>query len=89
MQKAVSLNITGRVQGVGFRYRAMSTAQELNLSGFVKNRYDGSVYSEVCGEDYAVDQFIEWCKQGPPLARVDQVKVSELPLFEQNGFYIR
>ncbi len=89
MQKAVSLNITGRVQGVGFRYRAMSIAQELNLSGFVKNRYDGSVYSEVCGEDYAVDQFIEWCKQGPPLARVDQVKVSELPLFEQNGFYIR
>ena len=89
MQKAVSLNITGRVQGVGFRYRAMSTAQELNLSGFVKNRYDGSVYSEVYGEDYAVDQFIEWCKQGPPLARVDQVKVSELPLFEQNGFYIR
>ncbi len=89
MQKAVSLNITGRVQGVGFRYRAMSIAQELNLSGFVKNRYDGSVYSEVCGEDYAVDQFIEWCKQGPPLARVDQVKVSELPLFEQNGFYIK
>ena len=88
MKKAVSLTISGKVQGVGFRWHTKQTADELNISGFVKNRSDGSVYVEAVGEDYAIEQFIEWCKQGPSWARVENVTIGEIPLFETNGFRI-
>jgi len=89
MKKAVALKITGKVQGVGFRWHTKQTADALNISGFVKNQYDGSVYVEAVGEDYAIEQFTEWCKQGPSWARVDKVNLSNLPLFEANGFKIK
>jgi len=89
MKKAVALKITGKVQGVGFRWHTKQTADTLNVSGFVKNQYDGSVYVEAVGEDFAIEQFTEWCKQGPSWARVDHINLSDLPLFEASGFKIK
>ena len=47
----------GRVQGVGFRYTAYHIAQELSLSGWVKNEFDGTVLCEVQGDGAAIDEF--------------------------------
>ncbi|WP_422015710.1 acylphosphatase [Reyranella sp.] len=74
------LAITGRVQGVGYRDWAMATAQRLGLSGWVRNRTDGSVEALVVGDDEAVGRMIEACRRGPTLARVDAVDVEPVDL---------
>lgn len=89
MKKAVTLKITGRVQNVGFRYHTRKKAEEFHISGFVKNRPDGSVYAEAAGEEENLDRFILWCHNGPTWARVDDVKIQEMPYREYDGFSIR
>lgn len=74
------LTITGRVQGVGYRDWAMVTARRLGLSGWVRNRSDGSVEALVVGDDTAVGQMIEACRRGPTMARVDAVDIEPLDL---------
>ena len=74
------LSITGRVQGVGYRDWAMRTAERLGLSGWVRNRMDGSVEALVVGEDAAVGEMIEACRRGPRLAEVDAVDVDPVDL---------
>ncbi|MFN4013803.1 MAG: acylphosphatase [Reyranella sp.] len=74
------LAITGRVQGVGYRDWAVATGQRLGLSGWVRNRTDGSVEALVVGEDDAVGKMIEACRRGPALARVDAVDVEPVDL---------
>jgi acylphosphatase len=65
--------ITGRVQGVGFRWRARETAQSLHIKGWVRNNADGTVETWAEGEKTALDQFLSWLQQGPSYARVDHV----------------
>ena len=72
----VHLRIRGRVQGVFFRATACDRARELGLGGWVRNRPDGSVEAVACGERDAVEAFVDWCHQGPPAARVDEVEVT-------------
>ncbi len=74
------LAITGRVQGVGYRDWAVATGQRLGLSGWVRNRTDGSVEALIGGDDDAVGRMIEACRRGPPLARVDAVDVEPVDL---------
>jgi acylphosphatase len=74
---AKHLSITGIVQGVGYRASFMAQAQALRLSGWVRNRRDGSVEAVVAGDAAGVDEIIAWARQGPPGARVDGVAVSE------------
>ena len=74
------LGIAGRVQGVGYRDWAVATGQRLGLSGWVRNRTDGSVEALVVGEDEAVGRMIEACRRGPALARVDAVDVESVDL---------
>ncbi len=71
------LAISGRVQGVGFRFYMERKARELGLSGWVRNRRDGSVESVVQGSAQAVETMIAWARQGPPSAVVAEVKISE------------
>lgn len=74
------LSITGRVHGVGYRDWAVATGQRLGLSGWVRNRSDGSVEALVVGDDDAVARMIEACRRGPTLARVDAVDVEPVDL---------
>lgn len=73
---AKRLNITGIVQGVGYRAAFHDTAVALGLSGWVRNRRDGSVEATVRGDARQVDAIIDWARRGPPGAKVSQVSIS-------------
>jgi acylphosphatase len=66
--------VFGRVQGVSFRFYTRDTAAELDLTGWVANRYDGSVEVVAEGPRSALDQLLDYLHGGPPMARVDQVQ---------------
>lgn len=74
--KSVDVAITGVVQGVGYRWSGMAQAEQLGVSGFLRNESDGSVFGHFEGPDEAVDALIEWCWQGPSMAQVTSVKVT-------------
>ncbi|HKV14946.1 MAG TPA: acylphosphatase [Reyranella sp.] len=74
------LTITGRVQGVGYRDWVVDTGQRLGLTGWVRNRGDGAVEALIVGEDAVVGTMIDACRQGPPLARVDEIDVEPVDL---------
>ena len=75
----VYLLIKGKVQGVFYRVTAQEKAQQLHLTGWVKNTIEGHVEAVASGEQVAVDQFISWCKKGPSKANVEEVQVKVLP----------
>ena len=76
--KNVRIIISGKVQGVLFRQSARDRAHRLGLEASAENCEDGSVCILAQGEDEAVDQFISWCKQGPPAATVRDVTVVQM-----------
>ena len=67
------VTIRGRVQGVGFRYWARRTATARGLTGWVRNRRDGSVEAVFAGDEQAVADMIKLCRRGPEAARVATV----------------
>ncbi len=69
--------LSGRVQGVGFRYAARNMASLLGITGFVRNLSNGDVYIEAEGIRVQMDEFIAWCREGPPRARVEKMDVFE------------
>jgi acylphosphatase len=71
----VQLHILGRVQGVCYRQSAQQIAKSLNLFGWVRNLPDGSVQAEAQGMTCDLEAFVNWCKQGPARAQVEDVKV--------------
>lgn len=73
-QKRVQLIVRGRVQGVFYRAGAQREAKRLGLTGWVKNRTDGSVEVVVEGEEDPVKDFLGWAQHGPSTARVDHVE---------------
>jgi acylphosphatase len=81
--------ISGRVQGVGFRYFAQDVAAREGVSGFVRNRPDGSVEAHVEGEIEAVTRVERALAQGPPGARVEDLAVEPAaPTGRVSGFRI-
>lgn len=79
------LLVHGRVQGVGFRASLAWEAQNMGVTGWVRNRRDGTVEAMIQGSDEAVAAMIAWTRRGPPGARVDRVGV-ELGSGEFTGF---
>lgn len=69
------LRITGRVQGVGFRYALQDEAARRGVNGWVRNRNDGSVEALLQGEAEAVESLTAWARRGPPGARVGEVEI--------------
>ena len=86
--RAVNIKVTGKVQGVFFRESAKDVADELNLNGFARNESDGSVYTEVEGEETALEKFAAWCHEGPEHAKPEEIKVTRQPLSDFQGFRI-
>lgn len=82
--------VSGRVQGVAYRFSAQDEAESLGLVGWVRNLPDGRVEVVAQGRPADVDRLIEWCRRGPPLARVTSVEVEELdPRDDLRDFTIR
>ena len=73
--KAVQARVSGRVQGVSFRWYTEEQARRLGVTGWVRNEPDGSVLVHAEGDDEAVDDLVAWCRTGPSLARVSDVAV--------------
>jgi acylphosphatase len=83
------LKIKGHVQGVLYRRHAERKALSLGLVGFVRNLPDGSVECVIEGEREALEKFLAWARKGPPMARVDQVVVTEQEARGEVGFQLR
>jgi acylphosphatase len=81
-RRCVRLLVTGQVQGVSYRWSAQRYAQHLGLTGWVRNLDGGEVEATAEGEAAVVEQFIAWCRQGPPAAEVERVEVTEQPVAE-------
>ncbi len=75
--KSVRLSIAGKVQGVYYRNWTVTNARQFNLSGWVRNRLDGSVEAVLCGEEHQVLTMIDACWQGPSAARVDSIQIED------------
>ncbi len=73
----LNIHVYGIVQGVGFRYAAKQQARSIGINGFVRNEPDGSVYIEAEGEDIALAEFVQWCRNGPAYASIEDMKVEE------------
>ena len=73
------LTFSGMVQGVGFRYHAHMLATQLGLTGYVKNNFDGTVESEVQGEIYLIEQFLEKIKNTGHI-RIEHVAMYDMPV---------
>jgi len=83
------LVISGRVQGVAFRYATREAAEAHGLRGWVRNLADGRVEAVLEGDSAAVAEMVAWCRQGPPAARVAGVVVrDEVPAGEPAGFRV-
>ncbi len=77
MERAVHVVIAGRVQGVGFRAFVVQEAKRLDVAGWVRNRRDGTVEAVLIGPSDAVEMIIALCRDGPALADVRDVAVSD------------
>jgi acylphosphatase len=82
------IHITGRVQGVGFRWSAANEARNREIKGFVKNLSDGGVYIEAEGTPVQLNIFVDWCKKGPAFGSVESVKVEAVPPVNYTDFRI-
>lgn len=79
---------TGRVQGVGFRYKARYVADHYGLTGYVRNEYDGSVLVEVQGTELDIQMFLQNLYQDRYID-IDNLEKREIPVIEkENAFYI-
>jgi acylphosphatase len=87
-RRTVRVRIEGGVQGVGYRYWTERVAAELRLTGWVRNRRDGSVEALFAGTADDVAQMLERCKDGPRAARVTAVEIVEEGGEAPNGFSV-
>ena len=88
--KRVHLFISGRVQGVGFRYAVEEKASALGINGWVRNLFDGRVEAIGEGENKLINEFVDFCRCGPCGAIVkDLIIEEETPVQNVKGFEIR
>ena len=77
MKSRVHVTISGRVQGVWFRASTRDKAEQLGITGWVKNTIDGDVEAVFEGEEECVQEMINWCHQGPPHSKVENVEIKK------------
>jgi acylphosphatase len=85
--KAKRLTIAGRVHGVGYRQWMVESARALGVSGWVRNRFDGTVEALVAGDAAAVEELLRACRRGPRLALVTQIDEQLADPPDEIGFY--
>ena len=75
-KKQVQVTIKGHVQGVFFRGNTRDRANRMGIEGWVKNQANGDVKAVFEGDEELLEDMIDWCHKGPPMARVDEVKTT-------------
>ncbi len=89
-KKAVHAIISGRVQGVFFRMETREAAERFGVNGWVRNCSDGTVEAVFEAASAKVDQMTDWCKKGPPMASVSDIRIEPIGYTgEYKGFSIR
>jgi acylphosphatase len=88
MPATVSIIVRGKVQGVFYRQSSREKALHVGITGRVMNHADGSVHILATGTPEQLDNFIAWCRQGPPKARVTDVSVEKVRLQNFDTFSI-
>jgi acylphosphatase len=86
--KHLDICVSGKVQGVAFRFSTKAVADQLGVKGIVKNQTDGTVYIEAEADPFAMESFLEWCNEGPQGAKVTKVEVLEGELKNYRNFEI-
>jgi acylphosphatase len=89
IRRHYNIFVSGKVQGVSYRFNAQAKAHQFDLTGFVKNLPNGKVYVEVEGTEANINKFIEWCYVGPRLAKVSEVKAEESELQGYQTFEVK
>lgn len=87
--KHLTIRIHGKVQGVYFRNSTKMVADQLGVTGWIKNDSDGSVYIEAEGDGWIMENFLDWCAEGPERAEVQLVEKSEGELQGFQNFIIK
>jgi len=82
------ITVKGRVQGVGYRDALRRQAEKLGVTGWVRNRSDGSVEALLQGSAEALDALVSWARRGPPAASVGEV-LTGVPAAEHDRAYTR
>jgi acylphosphatase len=82
------IRVVGKVQGVFFRASTKAKADELNIKGSVRNEPGGTVYIEAEGDPANMEQFVDWCRQGPPRSRVDNLDVRDAKVTGYTDFSV-
>ena len=80
--------IYGKVQGVNYRSAMQDEAFRIGLSGWVRNRRDGTVEAYLCGTPQAIERMLDWARSGPPLARVDKVEALDATEYPAGDFEV-
>ena len=87
--KAINITLEGRVQGVGCRRFLLDKAIELSIKGHIKNLPDGTVFAFATGTNLQLDEFLEWCHKGSPVAKVRKVTVEQTEVSDATCFKIK
>ncbi len=88
--RAIRVLVSGRVQGVGYRMASYERARRLGVTGWVRNREDGSVEVFAQGDAKQLDAFVLWLREGPAYSRVDGVSIRDAALDPSiDSFYPR
>jgi acylphosphatase len=78
MKKHISIKITGRVHGIGFRFSSYEKFVDLGLIGKAETTPDNAIVVEAEGEEAALNELVKWCHEGPSGAKIDSVEVTEI-----------
>lgn len=88
-KQCMRFKVLGKVQGVWYRDSTQKQAEQIGLTGWVRNLPDGSVEVLACGEAEQLKQLRQWLLQGPQLARVDSVQAQQSDWHSCEGFTVR
>ena len=88
MKQHLEISVSGRVQGVGFRYQAKEIADQLGVRGYARNMRDGSVSIEAEGDVESLDKFLEILKGSPGISNVQNVEIKEGENKHYRGFSV-
>lgn len=89
LKSCVSITVSGKVQGVWYRASTKIKADDLGVSGYVKNLPNGDVFIVAQANQHEIDELIEWCKKGPQLAKVTNILLQKHNIQDFEGFAVK